>query len=175
MRIIKKILLGLVVLVALLLLVALFIPKTYTVSVSETINAPKQVVFDYVKLVKNQEKYSEWVLADSIKKPTYTGVDGAVGFISAWDSEITGSGEQEITKITSDRIDVDLRFKKPMEGNQKAATILEAISENQTKITADFYGNDPYPFNILSIIGKNIIKETETQNLKNLKVILEKK
>ncbi len=175
MKILKKILIVLFVLIALLLIIALFVPKTYTVSVSETINAPKQVVFDYVKLVKNQEKYSEWVLADSIKKPKYTGVDGTVGFVSAWDSEITGSGEQEITKISPDRIDVDLRFKKPMEGNQKAATILEAISENQTKITADFYGNDPYPFNLLSFIGKNIIKDTETKNLKNLKVILEKK
>lgn len=175
MKIFKNILLGLLFIVVLLLVIALFIPKTYTVSVSETINKPKKEVYDYIKLVKNQEKYSVWVMEDPNLKPKYVGIDGTVGFISSWESEIVGVGEQEITKMIEDeRIDVDLRFKKPMEGNQKAATILEAISENQTKITADFYGNDPYPFNLLSFIGKNIITDAETKNLKNLKAILEK-
>ena len=56
MRIVKKIVFGLLALIMLLLIVALFIPKDYTVSVSTTINQPKAVVFDYVKLVKNQEE-----------------------------------------------------------------------------------------------------------------------
>lgn len=175
MKTLKKILLGLVMLIFSLLIVALFIPKTYTVSVSEIINKPKQEVYNYVKLVKNQEKYSVWVMEDPNLKPKYVGTDGTVGFISSWESEIVGVGEQEITKmIEGERIDVDLRFKKPMEGNQKAATILEAISANQTKITAEFYGNDPYPLNLLSFIGKNIITDAVTKNLKNLKFILEK-
>jgi hypothetical protein len=176
MKILKKILLGILALITLLLIVALFVPKTYTVSVSETINRPKQEVFDYVKLIKNQEKYSVWVMEDPNAKIEYSGVDGTVGAMSYWNSknENVGEGEQQITKISSDRIDVDLRFKRPFEGNQKAATILEAISENKTKITADFYGNDSYPFNLLSFIGKSIITDAETKNLKNLKVILEK-
>lgn len=175
MKILRKILISVLIVIVLLLIVALFIPKTYTVSVSEIINKPKQEVYNYVKLVKNQEKYSVWVMEDPNLKPKYVGTDGTVGFISSWESEIVGVGEQEITRmIEGERIDVDLRFKKPMEGNQKAATILEAISLSETKITADFYGNDPYPFNLLSFIGKKIITDAETKNLKNLKVILEK-
>jgi hypothetical protein len=175
MKILKRILFVLLGLIAVLLIVALFLPKTYTVSVATTINKPKQAVFDYVKLIKNQEKYSVWVLDDPNSKPTYTGIDGTVGFVSAWNSEITGVGEQEITKIIDgERIDVDLRFKKPMESNQKAATIIKEMSANQTQITSEFYGSDAYPFNLLSFIGKNMINDAETKSLKNLKDILEK-
>jgi hypothetical protein len=175
MKILKKIFIGLLVLIVVLLVVALFLPKTYTVSVATTINKPKQEVFDYVKLIKNQEKYSVWVLEDPNTKPIYKGVDGTVGFVSAWNSEITGVGEQEITKIIDgERIDVDLRFKKPMESNQKAATILKEMGANQTQVISEFYGSDPYPFNLLSFIGKNMITDAETKNLKNLKDILEK-
>jgi len=177
MKIIKKILLGLVAFIALLLIVALFIPKTYTLSVSTTINQPQQVVFDYVKLIKNQEYYSIWVMEDPNSKIDYRGTDGTVGFVSAWNSENknVGEGEQEITRIDEgNRIDVDLRFKRPFEGNQKAATLLKALSDKQTMITTEFYGNDPYPFNLLSFIGKSIITDAQTQNLKNLKTILEK-
>jgi hypothetical protein len=176
MKMIKKILFVIIGIVALLLVLALFIPKTYTISVSETINKPKQEVFDYVKLIKNQENYSIWVMEDKNLKTKYTGIDGTVGFISSWNSknDNVGEGEQEITKISNDRIDVDIRFKRPFESNQKAATILKTITENQTLVTSQFYGTDNYPMNIMSFIGKKIITDAETKNLKNLKIILEK-
>jgi len=178
MKIIKKILIGVLGLIILLLVIALFIPKTYTVSVSETINKPKQEVFDYIKLIKNQEKYSVWVMQDPNVALTYTGTDGTVGFIAAWNStdNNVGEGEQQISKITDgERIDVDLRFKRPFEGEQKAATFVKAISANQTIVTNEFYGNAPYPFNLLSVcLGKGFIKDAQTQNLKNLKALLEK-
>ncbi len=53
MKIIKKILIAIVVIIAIPLIAALFVPKTYTVSVSETISKPKQVVFDYVRILDN--------------------------------------------------------------------------------------------------------------------------
>ena len=176
MKIIKKILIGILALIALLLIVALFIPNNYTVSVSETINKPKQVVFDYVKLIKNQENYSVWVMEDPNIEMTYTGVDGTVGFKAAWNSkdDNVGEGSQQITKITADRMDVDLHFVRPMEGESKAATFVEAISENQTKVTNEFYGHADYPMNLMSIIGKKFVTEAQTKNLANLKKILEK-
>jgi hypothetical protein len=176
MKILKKIGIGLLALIALLLIAAIFIPKDYTVSVSTTINKPKKEVFDYIKFIKNQAYYSVWVMEDPNVEMTYTGTDGTVGFISAWTSANgnVGVGEQEITKITEDRIDMDLRFKKPFEGNSKAATFLKELSPTQTEITTEFYGHESYPMNLMSIIGKSIIEKAETTNLKNLKTILEK-
>lgn len=175
MRIIKKIVFGILAFIVLLLIVALFIPKDYTVSVSTIINQPKAVVFDYVKLIKNQEEYSVWVMQDPNVVMKYTGTDGTVGFKAAWNSkdDNVGEGSQQIAKITDDRIDVDLHFERPMKGEAKAATFVETVSGNQTKITNEFYGHSDYPMNLMSIIGKKFITDAQTQNLANLKKILE--
>lgn len=176
MKIIKGIVFGILGLIALLLIVALFVPKDYTVSVSTTINQPKQVVFDYVKLIKNQENYSIWVTEDPNVLMNYTGVDGTVGFKAAWNSknDNVGEGSQQITKITDDRMDVDIHFVRPMEGESKAATFVETVSESQTKVTNEFYGHADYPMNLMSLIGKKFVTDAQTQNLANLKKILEK-
>lgn len=176
MKILKIIGLGIVGLIVLLLLVAFFIPNDYTVSVSTTINKPRKVVFDYVKMVKNQEDYSIWVMQDPNVNMDYQGVDGTVGFKASWDSkdDNVGAGSQLITAISEERIDVDLHFERPMKGEAKASTLLESISENETKITAEFYGNSSYPMNLMNFMGEKYITEAETQNLANLKKILEK-
>ena len=59
MKILKKLLVGFIALIAVLLIIALFVPKQYTVSVSETINKPKQQVYDYVKTLRNQTQYNK--------------------------------------------------------------------------------------------------------------------
>jgi hypothetical protein len=175
MKIVKKIIAVFLALIVLLLVVALFIPKDYTVSVSTTINQPKAVVFDYVKLIKNQEEYSVWVMQDPNVVMKYTGTDGTVGFRAAWNSkdDNVGEGSQQISKITDDRIDVDLHFERPMKGDAKAATFVEDVSGNQTKVTNEFYGHSDYPMNLMSLIGKKFITDAQTQNLANLKKILE--
>lgn len=175
MRIIKRIVFGILAFIALLLVVALFIPNDYTVSVSNTINKPQSEVFDYVKQIKNQEKYSIWVMQDPNVVLNYQGTDGTVGFKASWNStdDNVGEGSQQITAISDERIDVDLHFERPMKGDNKAATIVEAVSENQTKVTSEFYGHSAYPMNLMSIIGKKFITDAQTQNLANLKKILE--
>ncbi|HKO75820.1 MAG TPA: SRPBCC family protein [Flavobacterium sp.] len=176
MKILKFIGLGIVSLIILLLIIALFIPNDYTVSVSTTINKPKQVVFDYVKMVKNQENYSIWVMQDPNINMDYQGVDGTVGFKASWDSkdDNVGAGSQIITAISEDRIDVDLHFERPMKGDNKASTLLESISANETKVTAEFYGHSSCPMNLMNFVGAKFITDAETQNLANLKKILEK-
>lgn len=173
MKILKKILIGLAVFIALLLLVAAFLPTTYTVSVSATINKPQQEIYDYVKQIKNQENYSVWVMEDTTTVMTYTGTDGTVGFTAHWTSKEMGEGEQQITKVDGERVDVVLRF-KGHETEQKAATIVKPLSENQSQVTSEFYGNTPYPLNLMCFVGKMFIKDAQTKNLANLKAILEK-
>jgi len=87
MKIIKRILIGIGCLIALLLIVALFIKNDYSVEREITINKPRQEVFDYVKLLKNQDHYSKWVMTDPGMKKDFTGTDGTVGFVYAWDSQ----------------------------------------------------------------------------------------
>src|SRR3970282_2810088 len=136
MGIMKKILIALAILIAIPLIVALFVKKDYAVEREISINKPKQEVFDYVKLLKNQDSYSKWATMDPNMKKTYRGTDGTVGFVSAWESKVdsVGVGEQEIKKIVEgERIDFELRFIKPVEATEPAFITTETVSKNQTK------------------------------------------
>lgn len=180
MKILKYILFGIVGIVALLLIAALFVNKDYAVEREITINKPKQEVFDYVKYLKNQDNYSKWAQMDPQMKKEYRGTDGTVGFVSAWDSQKgdVGKGEQEITKIADgDRIDFELRFIEPFEAKDNAYMVTEALDSTQTKVKWGFNGRMKYPTNIMlafmdmeSMLGKDL----ET-GLSNLKGVVEKK
>lgn len=179
MNIIKKIIVGLLGLIALVLLITLFLPQEYAVERVIIINQPKDSVFNYVKYLKNQDNFSVWSTKDPAMKKTFTGIDGTVGAIAAWDSKVenVGVGEQEIKKITEGkRIDFELRFKVPFESTDDAYMITEAVSPDQTKVKWGFKGKMPYPINIMlpfmnmeEMLGKDL-----QDGLKNLKAVLEK-
>jgi hypothetical protein len=65
-----------------------------------SINKPKQEVFNYLRLLKNQDNFSHWASMDPAMQKNWRGVDGTVGFVSSWksDKKEVGSGEQEIKK-----------------------------------------------------------------------------
>jgi uncharacterized protein YndB with AHSA1/START domain len=179
MKILKFILIGLAGIVALILIVAAFAKKDYAVVREITINKPKQEVFNYVKFLKNQDNYSKWAMMDPGMKKEYKGTDGTVGFVSAWDSkeDNVGAGEQEIKKITdSERIDMELRFKRPFEATDNAYMTTEAVDSNQTKVKWGFEGKMKYPMNVMLLcmdMDKMLGKDLDT-GLSNLKNILEK-
>lgn len=176
MKILKRIGIAILIIIAIPFIIAIFIPKSYTVSVSETINQPHQVVFDFVRMLDNQKYYSVWVMQDPNLNPEIIGTDGTVGAIQKWDSkdEHVGAGEQEITGLTPDRMDLDLRFFRPFESNAKAANIFKPVSGTQTIITSEFYSVDKYPFNLPSyLFGRKMIREAQVKNLQNIKKILE--
>lgn len=179
MRILKRIIIVILILVAIPLITALFVKKDYAVEKEITINKPKQVVFDYVKMLKNQDNYSVWATRDPNMKKEYTGTDGTPGFIASWESKNkeVGTGEQEIIKITEgERIDFKLRFKVPFEAQDDAYMSTEATGENQTKVKWGFKGAFPYPMNLMNLfvnMNEAVGKDLET-GLTNLKTVMEK-
>jgi len=177
MKLLKNILIGIIGFSVLLLIIALFLPKDYVISQSIIINKPRAEVFNYVKIIDNQKYYSIWVMEDPNSKMTTTGTDGTVGFISAWDSQNknVGKGEQQITNIVEgERIDVDLRFERPMKSEAKAATICKEIDATKTEVTSEFSGHSSYPLNLMTVFMKSMLGDAMKQNLTNLKNNLEK-
>lgn len=174
----KKILFIILVLIAIPLVVALFLPKDYSVEREIIINKPKQEVFEYVKYLKNQDNYSKWASMDPNMKKTYSGTDGTVGFVSAWESENddVGSGEQEIIKIQEgERIDFELRFKEPFESTSPAFMTTESVAENKTKVTWGFSGHMNYPMNLMMLFMdfEKMIGDDLESGLSNLKSEME--
>lgn len=178
MRILKGVLLAILGIVILALVVALFVKKEYAVERQITINKPEPVVFEFIKHIKNQDQYSVWSNLDPAMKKTYSGTDGTVGFISAWESskKNVGKGEQEITNIVEDdRVDMKLRFKEPFEAEDDAYMATEAAGADQTNVKWGFKGKMAYPMNLMllfmdmeGMLGKDL-----QGGLDKLKVVLE--
>lgn len=178
MKFLKKLLIFIVSLVALVLIAALFIDGNYSVKREVSIDRNSEEVFDYLRYLKNQEEYSVWAMRDPDMNRTYTGEDGQVGFISAWDSkdEELGTGEQEIVKIEDgNRIDFELRFKKPFEATHNVYLLTETTNEKITKVTWGFEGKMSYPWNftILFMNFDDMLGPDLEEGLANLKELLE--
>jgi uncharacterized protein YndB with AHSA1/START domain len=179
-RFLKKILFYFVILIAFLLIVALFVKKEYAIEKEITINRSQQEVFEYLKYLKNQDEFSKWSMMDPKMKKSYRGKDGKVGFVASWKStnENIGCGEQEIIRIQEGkRIDLKLRFKTPFEAEDDAYLITDAITENQTNVKWGFQGKFPYPMNLMGLfidMEKAVGGDLQT-GLTNLKRKLEKK
>ena len=178
MKILKKIALAILGIIAVVLVFALFIDKEFSLTKEVTINKSKQQVFDYAKLIRNQEQYSVWVMADPNINISYTGTDGTTGFTSAWVSEDknVGVGEQEIIELQEgERMKVEIRFKKPFEGTNYAVTTFTAVGDNQTKVTSEFSGKSAYPMNIMNLFMNSFVGNDMQANLNNMKRNLETK
>ncbi|GIQ60515.1 polyketide cyclase [Flavobacterium collinsii] len=178
MKILKRILIILILIVAIVLIAAYFMPKNYAIEREITINKPVDSVFNYVRSLKNQNEFSVWANLDPKMKSTYTGTDGDVGSVSAWESTVkeVGEGEQEITKITEGkRIDFTLRFKKPMDDTAIGYMSTETAPGNQTKVKWGISGVIPYPMNIMLPMMKmdQMIGNDLQKGLENLKVKME--
>ena len=96
MKALKIIFLVIIIIVAVVLIATLFVKKEYSVEREITINKPKQQVFDYLVLLKNQNEFSKWAKMDSNSKFDFKGTDGTVGFISHWETKKknVATGEQ---------------------------------------------------------------------------------
>lgn len=177
MKIVKKILLVIVSLILFLLVVALFIKKEYSIEKEVTINKPKEAVFDYVKNLRNQDKYNIWVMKDPDVKRTHNGTDGTVGFVTTWDSDNSevGKGEQEIKKIfEGERIESEVRFEKPMKNTANVYMTTEATSTAQTNVKWGMAGKNQYPLNLMNIFIPSMLGKDMQKSLDNLKDVLEK-
>jgi hypothetical protein len=175
MKILKKILIGIASLIALLLIVALFVRKNYSLEREIVINKPKQEIFDYLKSIKNQSNWSTFMLMDSAMTHSYAGTDGEVGSSNTWKSKIVGNGGQEFKKIVNgERIESELRF----EGGAPGVAILttESVSDTQTKVKWHMDGSMVYPTNLILLFYdmEGFIGNEYAKSLENLKKILEK-
>lgn len=164
--------------IAAIFIAAMVLPKDSSISSSVVIDRPQAEVFDYIRLMRNQEKYSKWVMADPNVKLVYTGTDGTVGFTSSWTSEVrnVGVGAQEITKIIEGiGYEVEIRFEKPFKGISYASMMTEAISATQTKVTNTFNSSTPVPMNLMIPMLQKMLQKDMDETTANLKRVLEAK
>lgn len=172
MKFLKYILFGILGLILLLVLIAAIAPKEMKAESEIIIDQPQSVVYDYIKLVKNQDEFGKWQLMDPNMKTTSTGVDGTEGFIYRWDSEVLNQGSQKITKVDEGvgiETELDFGFGEPAQSYLKTVS----INPNQTKVIWGMNGKSQYPYNLLNLVYK--MDKDFQEGLENLKRKLEHK
>lgn len=177
MNILITLLIIIAAIIALILLAAAFIKKSFALSKQVLINSPKESVFNYIKLIRNQEYYSVWVMRDPNIKIVYSGTDGTPGFTSAWTSndKNVGVGAQEIINIKEgESIQVEIRFEKPFKATNYALNELSTTADGKTLLTQTFTGTSKFPMNIMNVFMDKLVGKDMQTNLYNLKAILEK-
>ena len=115
---IKKILLILVAIVAVILIAGAFQSSTYRVERSVTIAAPAAAIFPQINDLHASQTWSPWVKLDPNCKFTFDGPASGVGASNAWvgNSQV-GEGRQTIIASTpNELVRLKLEFMKPMAG-----------------------------------------------------------
>lgn len=161
--------------IVLLLIVALFMKKEHYVKHEIIINAPRQKVFDYLKLLKNQDKFNKHAMTAPDRHREFKGIDGTVGYIYAWSgNKNAGVGEKEIKNIIEGkRIETEIRFIKPMVAIAYIIMETESLSDNQTKVYWSNAGTLKYPVNIMVPMMEKHVRKDMVISLSTLKNILE--
>lgn len=174
----KKILYVVAAVIAILILLGILAPSGYEVTRTIQINREQEIVYHYLRFLQNQRHYSVWAKMDPKQEVYFSGIDGEVGFILGWKSEIdsVGSGEQEIKSLQPfNQIKTEVRFKEPFESVGNSEMNISALDSSSTQVNWKFYGTSSFPMNAMllfmdmdAMLGKDIEK-----GLSNLKNILE--
>ena len=133
---IKKILIGLAVVVVVLVVIVALQPSHYRVERSATMNAPPSMVFAQVNDFHKWNAWSPWANLDPGMKQTFEGAPAGNGAGYAWvgNSEV-GEGRMTITEShPSDLIKIKLEFIKPFAATSNTVFTFKPEG-NQTKVT----------------------------------------
>jgi len=178
MKLLKYIGIGIVVLLLFVLFVALFLPKTFEYEKSITINAPIDSVWVNVNSLAALDNWSPWNAYDPQMIKETSGVDGTVGAIQSWESEIenVGSGSQTIVTVQKPTLfETKLDFYKPHKSHGKS--YIKLLTDGVgTKATWGMRGSMSYPFNVMILfmdMEKNMGKDWDS-GLSKLKDLSEK-
>jgi hypothetical protein len=149
--------------------------KEHYVNREIIINAPSQNIFDFLRFLKNQDKFNKWAKTDSDRKIETKGTDGTVGYVYSWSgNKDAGQGAKEIKNIIEGkRIETEIRFTKPMNVTASMTMETEPLSDNQTKVNFINTGTLKYPLNLMiPMAERNFAKDLDS-SLTTLKNILE--
>jgi len=171
----KKILIGIVGVIVVLLIIGFVLPGKMELQQSITVNAPAGYVFEEINNLENNPKWSYWNNLYKDMKVSYGNVKAGAGAISEWDGEESGKGKMTITESIPDKsIKVDLEFMD--QGTAQSWYTFEPDGAG-TKVTTGFssdMGMNPIG-RWMGVFMKPEMEKAFDYNLNKLKEIAEAK
>jgi len=147
MKILKRLIIGILMLLGIVLVLAAFAPKEVNVSKTTSINASQADVFRAINELKTWEEWSPWKYHDETIKNVYSEQSAGQGAYYTWTSENSGAGQMTITDTYEmDSLKTLLEFDG--QGNATADFSLKPV-EDGTEVTWTFHSDMTYPFNAM--------------------------
>ena len=138
----KKILIGLAVLVIGVIAAALLKSPDFRVERSITIAAPPEAVFVWFNSHKKFNEFNPWLKMDPEAKVEYAGAETGVGSISTWHGKLTGKGKATNTESQpNELIRLRMDWLEPMEGVSTVDCLIKT-DNRKTTVTWAMYGNN---------------------------------
>ena len=174
---VKKILLGFVAVIALLLLFALTRPDTFRVERSIVIKADPVKIHTVLNDFHAFGAWSPWEKLDPAMKVTYSGATSGQGAVYAWQgNDAVGAGRMEILQtVPGQRVVVKLDFLQPFEGHNTSEYTLTP-GTGGTTVTWAMFGPSPFVSKLMGIFVSmdSMIGKDFERGLANLKAYAEK-
>ena len=172
----KKILIGLAVLIAAILLFATTKPNTFHFERATTINAPVEEIQPLIADFRKWSQWSPWEKLDPDMKRTFSGTGHGPGAIYEWQGNSdVGSGRLEIVAATSTDVQIQLDFLEPMATSNTTRFLLRP-SSNTTEVIWSMDGQMPYMSKLMTVFVSmdSLLREDFEQGLADLKQAAEK-
>jgi hypothetical protein len=174
---IKRILLGLLVLVFTVMAYATTKPDSFTVERKASINASPEKVFANINDFHAWEAWSPWAKLDPAMKTTISGPPSGTGAVYEWSGNSdVGSGRMEITGSTpSSNVTIKLDFNEPFESHNTTTFNLVPAGAG-TDVTWTMTGPSPYMSKVMSVFMSmdRMIGGDFEKGLSQLKAVAEK-
>jgi hypothetical protein len=172
----KKIGIGLAVVVALLLVVISLQPSAFRVERSTDIGAPTAVVFPLLNDFHSWDAWSPWAKLDPTMKKTFSGSPQGKGAVYDWTgNDKVGTGRMEITDTNgNEKVTIKLDFLAPFKASNTAEFALAPKGAGST-LTWSMTGKNDFmgkAFSLVMNMDKMVGGEFE-KGLADLKKIAE--
>lgn len=139
----KKILIGLVVLIVGVIAAALLKSPDYRVERSLVIAAPAEKLFPWFDSHKKFNEWNPWMKMDPEAKNTYSGPESGIGAVASWEGKKVGKGSATITESkANERIVERMDWLEPMAGTSTVEFTFRPEGEGKTKVTWAMYGTN---------------------------------
>ncbi|MBV6324743.1 SRPBCC family protein [Duganella violaceipulchra] len=172
----KKIAIGVVVLVLIVLGLAAMQPDSFRVQRTIAIKAPPDKILPLISDFHNWTSWSPWEKLDPAMKRTYSGAPKDLGAVYAWEGDDkVGAGRMEITGQAPAKVDIKLDFLKPFESHCQTEFALEPKGE-LTTVSWTMSGPSDFMTKLMGLVvsmDRMIGKDFET-GLANMKAVAEK-
>lgn len=140
----KKVLIGLVVVVIGYLVLCMFGSKELNVERNVVMDHPADTVYEEIVSFKNWEHWSPWLQMDSNIVITYSGTEG-VGSSASWSSEneMVGKGKQTIVEaVPGEYVKVELEFEG--QGSAEAFFEIQPMDDSTSDVKWGFHMETPF-------------------------------